>query len=392
MASKREGGWLMRSYETRFAAMFGDSYHAFAFWKARVALYAILKALDFKEGDEVLLPGYTCVVVPNAVRYAGAKPVYADITSGHYNLEPNSVAERITPRTRGLIIQHTYGMPADCESLPAIARRYQLHIIEDCAHVLVGASYRTKLLGSFGRAAFFSFQWSKPYTTGLGGMVVTQDKELAGRLEEIQETFREPPLHQRLQLQVQYSLYRTFFGPRAYWFCQQSLNLLSKYGMFVGSSSSAELTGAIPSDLCWRMSEFQGRTGLGEIEKTEVNAIHRRRLTKYYSEALRRHKWPANNHLESDEITLLRYPLQVMNKANILEQARHMRIELGSWFETPLHPLPLDYHCRVAYQLGTCPVAEATAAKVINLPLHERVTQAEAERIINFILLQASPA
>ena len=382
----------MRLYETRFAAMFGGNYHAFAFWKARVALYAILKALDLKAGDEVLLPGYTCVVVPNAVRYAGAKPVYTDITSGHYNIDPNSMAQRITPQTRVLIIQHTYGMPTDFELLPAIARQNQLHIVEDCAHVLVGTTYRSRPLGSFGKAAFFSFQWSKPYTTGLGGMVVTQDKELAGRLKQIQDSFWEPPLRQRLQLQIQYRLYRTFFGPRAYWFCQRSLHLLSKLGIFVGSSSSDELLGAIPDDLRWRMSKFQERAGLAQIEKTDVNAMHRRRLTKYYSESFRRRRWPVDDNLDSDELTLLRYPLQVMNKANILEQSRRMQIELGSWFETPLHPLPLDYHHIVAYQLGTCPMAESTAAKVINLPVHERVTQAEAERIVDFVLSHASPA
>jgi dTDP-4-amino-4,6-dideoxygalactose transaminase len=382
----------MRLYEARFAAIFGGNYHAFAFWKARVALYAILKALGLKEGDEVLLPGYTCVVVPHAVQYAGAKPVYADIISGHYNLDFNSVAQRITPRTRALIIQHTYGMSTDCESLAAIARQYRLYIVEDCAHVLVGTTHRSRLLGSFGKAAFFSSQWSKPYTTGLGGMVVTQDKELAGRLKQIQNAFWEPPLRQRLQLQIQYLLYRTFFGPRAYWFCQRSLHLLSKMGLFVGSSSSDELIGAIPADLRWRMSEFQARAGLAQIEKTDVNAMHRRRLTKYYSESFHQHRWPVDDDLDSDETTLLRYPLQVMNKSNILEQSRRMQIELGSWFETPLHPLPLDYHHKVAYQLGTCPIAESTAAKVINLPLHERVSQAEAERIVDFVLSHASPA
>src|ERR1700704_928818 len=103
----------MQPYENRFANVFGPGYYAFGFWKARVALYAILKALHLKETDEVVLPGYTCVVVPKSVRYAGANPVYADIAPRNFNIDPHSAAERITSRTRVLIAQHTYGIPAE---------------------------------------------------------------------------------------------------------------------------------------------------------------------------------------------------------------------------------------------------------------------------------------
>src|SRR5262244_3893454 len=100
----------MRPYETCFAAIFGTNYYAFCFWKARVALYALLRALDLQENDEVILPGYTCIVVSNAIRFAGAKPVYADIAPGRSNLDPISVQQRITSHTRVLIVQHTYGI------------------------------------------------------------------------------------------------------------------------------------------------------------------------------------------------------------------------------------------------------------------------------------------
>src|SRR5215510_9813442 len=82
LASERERSALMRAYETCFTATFGTNYYAFCFWKARVALYALLRALDLQENDEVILPGYTCIVVSNAIRFAGAKPVYADIAPG----------------------------------------------------------------------------------------------------------------------------------------------------------------------------------------------------------------------------------------------------------------------------------------------------------------------
>jgi perosamine synthetase len=382
----------MKPYESRFSAIFGTDYRAFSFWKGRVALYAILQSLGVREGDDVILPGYTCVVVANAIRYTGAKPVYADIASRGFNLDPGSVRERITPRTRALIVQHTYGIPADVRSLQTIAQEHRLELIEDCAHVLPGSIYHRQLLGSFGKAAFFSSQWSKPYTTGLGGMVLTRDKELAARLKEIQTTFQKPPLLQYAQLQFQYALYRKFFRPKFYWYSQKSLHALSKLGLFVGSSSSTELTGEKPSDFCWQMGAFQQRVGLVQMDNLEMNLSHRQALSRYYSETLHRHGWRFDDHLNCRETIPLRFPLEVENKPRVLKEASGAGIELGSWFETPLHPLPLADHYLVDYELGSCPVAESTANNVVNLPVHERVSRSDANRIARFVLSHTSSA
>ena len=382
----------MHPYESRFSAIFGNDYHAFSFWKGRVALYAILQSMDLQENDEVILPGYTCVVVPNAIRYAGAKPVYAEIASGHFNLDPASVRACITSRTRALIVQHTYGIPADVQSLQAIAEEHQLPLIEDCAHVLPGSKYQNRLLGSFGNASFFSSQWSKPYTTGLGGMVITHDGELAARLKRIQATFDKPSAIHNAQLQIQYALYRRFFKPQLYWHSQKALHALSQLGIFVGSSSSTELTGEKPSDVRWRMGAFQQRVGLAQMDNLEMNLSHRQALSRYYSEALHRHGWRFDGHLNCRETILLRFPLEVQNKDRVLKEASSAGIELGSWFETPLHPLSLSDHHLIDYKLGSCPVAESTASKVINLPLHERVTRSDADRIVQFVVSHASPA
>jgi perosamine synthetase len=380
------------TYETRFAGLFGPEYYTFCFWKGRVALYAILKALGIKENDEVIVPGYTCVVVPNAVRFAGAKPIYADIDPGRYNVDSASVEERITSKTRAVIVQHTYGTPADMASLQAIARKYELNLIEDCAHVLVGSRYQGKLLGSFGQAAFFSFQWSKPYTTGLGGIVVTREESLAKPLMMVQGSFQEPPRLKKVQLQIQYALYRHFFKPELYWFGQNSLHRLSELGIFVGSSNDDELTGNEPVDLHWKMSAFQQQVGLSQLDRLEDNFAHRKLLTQCYSDMLRKHGWPNSDHLISQDVTLLRFPVQVRNKTRLLEKSRRKRVELGSWFESPLHPLPLGEHELLNYRLGSCPTAEGMAANVINLPLHGSVTVETAKNIAQFVFSHDAPA
>jgi dTDP-4-amino-4,6-dideoxygalactose transaminase len=388
MAIARGHEPMMHAYEARFAAMFGEGFHAFAFWKGRIALYAILRALELPDDGEVILPGYTCVVVPNAVRYAGLTPIYADIVGGGYNVDPASVDRCVTARTRALIVQHTYGIPADQGALSALAQDHRLSLIEDCAHVLPGSRHLDRPLGAYGRAAFFSFQWSKPYTSGLGGMVITRDAKLAGQLRTIQRSFIDPPRLQALQLELQYRLYQRLFQPSLYWLSRQSLHLLSAVGLLVGSSSSAELTGTTPADLRWRMSEFQKRVGLAHLQGLEDNGAHRRRIADYYSDALRRQGWP-QDVLGPKGVTLLRYPLLVGNKTAFLKEAQRARVEIGSWFETPLHPLRLSDHHLAGYQIGSCPIAEATTASVINLPLHDRVTRAEAERIVQFISTRA---
>jgi perosamine synthetase len=391
MAEGEESCQLMGTYESRFSAIFGPDCNAFSFWKGRVALYAILQSLGVREGDEVILPGYTCVVVANAIRYTGARPIYADIASGSFNLDPESIRGRITSRTRALIVQHTYGIPADVRSLQAIAEEHGVELIEDCAHVLPGSKYQNKLLGSFGKASFFSSQWSKPYTTGLGGMAITRDRGLAGRLKKIQATFQEPRWLQNTQLQIQYALYRRFFKPKLYWYSQKSLHALSRLGIFVGSSNSKELTGEKPSDISWKMGAFQEQAGLAQLKNLDVNLSHRQALSRHYSETLSRRGWGFDGHLNCRETVLLRFPLEVEDKTRVLNDSRGAGIELGSWFETPLHPLPLSDHHLVDYQLGSCPVAESTASRVVNLPLHERVTQSDAERIAHFVLSHASP-
>jgi dTDP-4-amino-4,6-dideoxygalactose transaminase len=125
------------------------------------------------------------------------------------------------------------------------------------------------------------------------------------------------------------------------------------------------------------------------MQRLGTNETHRRGLSDYYSKVLCRAGWASGDVPGGERATLLRYPLRVANKATLLEKARDAGIELGSWFETPLHPLSLSQHHHAFYEMGSCPVAEATAASVVNLPLHDRVSRAEAEKIIRFVFARA---
>jgi dTDP-4-amino-4,6-dideoxygalactose transaminase len=371
----------LTSYEAEFARVV-NAQSARSFWKGRIALYAILKALKIGKGDEVLLPGFTCVVVPNAVRLCGATPVYVDINPTTYNMDPESLLHNLSAKSRAVIVQHTFGIPADMDPLIKVAERHQLHIIEDCAHA-IGSTYKGRPVGSFGTAAFFSSQWSKPYTTGLGGIAVTSDPKLSDELDQIQSRFAFPPSVQVAKLYVQHHLYERAFTPRLYWHAMRTLSALSKLKIFVGSSSLSELGGVRPFDAEWRMSAFQARTGLKRLKELRMNQEHRSFIVEQYKTILRSKGWSLPEAMHCEPI-FLRYPIRVDNKDELLRRAQNASIEMGGWFESVLHPIR-DRLDQYEYRTGMCPTAELAATQLVNLPLHCRVSSDEAKRIAEFV-------
>ena len=156
-----------------------------------------------------------------------------------------------------------------------------------------GLTYNGHPVGTLGTAAFFSSQWSKPYTTGLGGIAVTADPVIGGRVQTIQNTFVLPPIQRLWQLRLQFMLYQRFFSPQVYWFAMEILHRLSSLNLFVGSSSNRELTGAIPLDMSWKMSPFQCRVGMAELHTLAQKQIRRKELTAIYLETLEKYGLPS---------------------------------------------------------------------------------------------------
>lgn len=219
-------------------------------------------------------------------------------------------------------------------------------------------------------------------------MAVTSDTEMAGHLNQLQDDFANPPMARRLQLKFQYGLYRSFFSPRSYWLACKALDRLSQWNLFIGSSGDGELKGTLPRDLTWKMSSLQARIGVPKVENLSKNLAHRRRLAEFYEKFLEGEGWQPIAAPKHSEVVYLRYPICVENKQELLDRAAKARVELGGWFESVLHPVRASLE-RFGYQQGTCPVAERTAEKVVNLPLHPRVSLKEAKRTVQFVLGQA---
>ncbi|RJQ50285.1 MAG: DegT/DnrJ/EryC1/StrS family aminotransferase [Nitrospiraceae bacterium] len=167
----------VRSLEQEVAAYHHASYAA-GLASGTDALYLCLKALDIKQGDEVITTPFTFIATAEAITYVGAKPVFVDIDNSTLNINASKIEEKITPRTRAIIVVHIFGQPADMDEIMSLARKYDLRVLEDCAQAF-GARYKDQMVGSIGDAGCFSFYPSKNLGAyGDGGMMITNNAEV----------------------------------------------------------------------------------------------------------------------------------------------------------------------------------------------------------------------
>jgi len=373
----------VRQFEEAFARWLGVR-SAFAFWKGRVALYAILRALGIGEGDEVILPGYTCVMDVNPVKYLGARAVFVDIEPATYNLDVRLLEEKITPSTKVIVAQHTYGYPCEMDAMLQVAGRHGIPIVEDCC-LAMGSTYKGKRCGTFGVAAYWSFQWNKPFTTGIGGMVTTDDAALAEKIAALTRAELQPPSAKAAgMLAAQRLIYRLFIYPKTTAFATSLFRWLTRKGAVVGSSDTCEFVPEMPQDFFMGMSAGQARAGLREMRRLEKNLAHRRQMGRLYDRLLREAGWDLPAISEAMDPVLVRYPVRVADKARAVAGALKHLVELGTWFECPLHPIetPLEMY---GYRQGMCPEAERACREVVNLPTHPRAGEATARRSLCFI-------
>ena len=183
-----DSGWVsqgpkVRELEASVAKYLGIK-HVVAVVNCTAALHLSLLAIGIKPEDEVLVADYTFPATGHAVLYCGAKPIFIDADPRTYNIDPNLIEERITPRTRAIIPVHTFGQPADMDAIMEIAEANGLKVIEDAACAF-GAKYKGRYAGTMGHTGCFSFHARKGITTGEGGMVVTDDKELAEKIRRL---------------------------------------------------------------------------------------------------------------------------------------------------------------------------------------------------------------
>ncbi|QLH09841.1 DegT/DnrJ/EryC1/StrS family aminotransferase [Candidatus Nitrosotenuis sp. DW1] len=174
------GGKNVQEFE-KLVSSFVKSKYAIAVNSGTAALQAALYALDIKSGDEVLLPSFTFVATANAVVSVGAKPIFVDIRRDNYTMDPTDLGKKVTKKSKVIIPVHLYGNVAHMDEISEIARKHNLHIIEDAAQSM-GSSYKGKQTGTFSELGCFSLYAAKVMTSGEGGVIVTSNKSLREKL------------------------------------------------------------------------------------------------------------------------------------------------------------------------------------------------------------------
>jgi perosamine synthetase len=324
------GAYVAR-FETAFAALAGCTF-GIATSSGTTALHLMLVALGLGPGDEVILPDLTFVATANAVTYTGATPVLADVLPDTWCIDPWDVERRISARTRAVLAVHLYGQPADMTALRALCAGYELPLLEDAAEA-PGAYWAGRPVGCLGELAAFSFYGNKIITTGEGGMVTTNDAELAARLRLFRGQGQEPE--------------------RRYWHPVIGYN--------------------------YRMTELQGALGLAQTEDFAAHLQARRRVAEMYRTFAPQLRWQGEAQYAE--------PAYWLNVA-LFEERAVVADALGvAGIETrpvfyPLHHLPPYADLAPAHAY---PVAREVSERGLCLPSHAQLAASDVGRICEIV-------
>lgn len=373
--------WLVRGerclndFRATFAATLGvDAARVHLFGSGRAALHAYVTSLGLPAGSEVLLPGYTCVVVPQVFDNLGLKLRYVDIESGAFNPGAAAIAAAIGPQTGLVLLPHNFGLCL--EGIAGLRERFPgVVFVEDAAHAWGSRTADGRIAGTLGQAAFFSFEYSKPLSTGLGGALVVNDAA-AWQPPAQHRPATGAVLRQALTL-AWHRLVQTLPAP----LLQAVKSLLrgpSRRLGVVADTPDAELQGMAQPDYRLGLHPWSAALGARQARRAaEVWAVRRDQATAYDNllAAL-----PAAQRPErATGDVLLRYPLLLppgSDRDALTVALAREGVELGCWFDDVVHPRGSR---RPGYRDGDCPVGEATAACIVNLPLglHARLSQGQ---------------
>ena len=361
---KKPEEWYDQSVVQNFEKGFADwngSECAVSLMGGRVALSAVIEALGLEAGDEVIIPGYTCVVVPNSFHYAGVKVVYADIELDTYGPDVEAFASAVTDRTSAILIHHLYGLVCrDYEALLDLADQHNLYVIEDCTHA-TGAKYRGERVGNLGDAAIYSSEHSKCFSTVQGGIAVTNDNRIAEGLRKYAEEAVFPRGRRVERLLHTFILdYYTQSDPQRWWWRELYQFRYGEEKLI--STTDLEKRGEKPPHYGQRMPAPLADIGLGQLEKLESYNRRRRQNAGSWTTWCNENGYRSPTIIQDSEPVWLRYPVIVdpEEKKDVSWTRGELGVDAGVWFRTNIHP--------VEQAVDGCPRADEAVSRCINLP------------------------
>ena len=332
-------GPKVREFERAISNYVGTS-EAIAVHSGTSALHLCIRSLGISEGDEVIVPSFAFIAVANVVRYERAIPVFVDIDSKTLNLDPDKVEAAITPRTKAILVVHTFGCPAEMSALLELARRHRLFVIEDACEA-IGAEYDGRKVGALGDVGVFAFYPNKQITTGEGGAVVTNNPEIALKVRKLRNQGRDDS---------------------AEWFQHTELG----YN--------------------YRISDINCALGIEQLKRIDSILDRRESIAREYSNLLgcvRDVNLPPMV-LPRRKVSWFVYVVRLSGRLNevhrdrIINEMRSRGIALGRYF-APIHLQPT--YRSAASKRAVLPVTEFQASRTLALPFFNRIRNEEINEV-----------
>ena len=345
-------GEATQQLERRFARAH-DAMYGVAVSSATAALHLSLRVLDIGPGDEVICPSLTFVATANAVLYVGATPVFADITSpASLTISPKDIERKVTERTRAILVMHYAGFPCDMDKINDIAQRHGCAVVEDAAHAPL-SEYKGRKVGTLGDVGCFSFFSNKNMTTAEGGMLLTNNQEIAERARVLRS---------------------------------HGMTTLS-YDRFKGHASSYDV---IDLGYNYRLDDLRAAVGLVQLHKLPAMNAKRRKLRELYTQRLAQLEgvivpFSADEERSSNlQTSPYIFPV-VLTNGRDREDVRRSLARRG--IQTSVHYPPVHlfqlYQDRLGCRAGDLPITESVASNIISLPFYSSMTQENVDSVVN---------
>ena len=310
------------------------------------ALHVSLLLQGVQEGDEVICPAFTCMATANAIRHAGAFPVLVEIDPRTFNLDPEAVARAVSPKTRAIMVVHQIGLAADIDALQEIAQKHGLAIVEDAATAL-GGKYKGRMIGALGAPTCFSFHPRKVITTGEGGMITTDDADLAERAR-----------------------------------------ILRSHGASVSDLERHKARGVIyaaypEAGYNYRMTDVQAAIGIEQMKKLPWILERKREIARFYDAELSRIPGIEVPYVpdyagHSYQSYLIYLPASLDRDALLREMAAR-----GISCRHGIAPLHLEPYYRRLYGEIHLPVTEEVSRRTLFLPIYPQMTPEELHYVVD---------
>jgi len=366
-------GYSVKKFEDNFSRFIGVK-HAISMPSARIGLYSILKLVGIKKDDEIILSSYNTPIAINIITSINAKPIFVDINSDTLNIDSKLIEEKITQKTKAIIVLHAHGNPCEMDDIIKTAKKHNLVVIEDCAHAL-GSKYKYRIMGSIGDFGIFSFGIGKSINTLGGGMVVTNNKKNAEKIRKQMKSFRKPNSFNLIKKFILADLLSFLTNPIIFSIFVYPFLIISNlfrkdiiYKFFEDVG-----TPKIERKSLIKLSNFQALLGLEQLKGLEARLKKQRHNIDIFLKKINRKKIKFQKVTPSSKPVYLHFTLLPNNRSNLIRKLLWKGIDVqASWMKS-------------CSSKNGYPISDMISEQATYIPIYPDLTEKDIKYVVNVL-------